>query len=290
MSDQESRVRTLTEEGLELYVSIKRSHETKTSNIWSHLCACVKDIDSCEDDSTALEKILTDVQQLFEEYKVKSFEFLEFLGRQKTEQSSNDEVSFEVYEKNIRTIEGNLMKLKELLYKLKESDKLDKTALDSSSQLSSSSTSLSSIIAQKKAKAGEARVRAAYAKKEADIKRQKAAMKEQIPVQNAALEKENAELEADLELLAHTREIAATEAAIETLQIEEEKVKELMNIPLVSKMELTEKYVNGLPDEDHNTPRLMSQFPSQHINPGRPKMMTSQQGQFEPHAFVQQSR
>lgn len=255
MSDQESRVRTLTEEGLELYVSTKRSHETKASNIWSHLCACVKDIDSCEDDSTALEKILTDVQQLFEEFKVKSFEFLEFLGRQKTEQSSNDKVSFEAsYEKNIRTIEGNLMKLKELLYKLKESDKLDKTALDSSSQLSSSSSSLSSIIAQKKAKAEEARVRAAYAKKEADIKRQKAAMKEQIAVQNAAMEKGNAELEADLELLAHTREIAATEAAIETLQIEEEKVKELMNIPLVPKMELTEKYVNGLPDEDHNTP------------------------------------
>lgn len=154
MSDQESRVRTLTEEGLELYVSTKRSHETKTSNIWSHPCACIKDIDSCEDVSTALEKILTDVQQLFEEYKVKSIEFLEFLGRQKTEQSSNDKVSFEAsYEKNIRTIEGNLMKLKELLYKLKESDKLDKTALDSSSQLSSSSSSLSSIIAQKKAKA-----------------------------------------------------------------------------------------------------------------------------------------
>lgn len=141
MSDQESRVRTLTEEGLELYLSNKRSHETKTSNIWSHLCACIKDIDSCQDDSAALEKILTDVQQLFEEYKVKSFEFLEFLERQKTEQSSNDKVSFEAsYEKNIRIIEGNLMKLKELLYKLKESDKLDKTALDSSSQLSSSSS------------------------------------------------------------------------------------------------------------------------------------------------------
>lgn len=109
---------------------------------------------------------------------MKSFEFLEFLGRQKTEQSSNDKVSFEAsYEKNIRIIEGNLMKLKELLYKLKESDKLDKTALDSSSQLSSSSSSLSSIIAQKKAKAEEGRVRAAYAKKEADVKRQKAAMK-----------------------------------------------------------------------------------------------------------------
>lgn len=61
------------------------------------------------------------------------------------------------------------------------------------------------------------------------------------------MEKENTELEADLELLAHTREIAATEAAIETLQIEEEKVKELMNIPLVPKRELTEKYVNDLP-------------------------------------------
>lgn len=42
---------------------------------------------------------------------MKSFEFLEFLGRQKTEQSSNDRVSFEAsHEKNIRIIEGNLMK------------------------------------------------------------------------------------------------------------------------------------------------------------------------------------
>lgn len=42
---------------------------------------------------------------------MKSFDFLEFLGRQKTEQSSNDRVSFEAsHEKNIRIIEGNLMK------------------------------------------------------------------------------------------------------------------------------------------------------------------------------------
>lgn len=169
------------------------------------------------------------------------------------------------------------MKLKKLLYKVKERDKLDKTALDSSSQLSSLSSSLSSIIAQKKAKAEEARVRAAYARRKADIKIK---TKDSYDRANSCTKctqrhKENAELEADLELLANTREIAATEAAIEFLQIEEENVKELMNIPLVPKMELTEKYVKGLPDEDHNTPRLMSQFPSQHINPGRPIMMTS---------------
>lgn len=100
------------------------------------------------------------------------------------------------------------------------------------------------------------------------------------------MEKENAELEADFEHLAHVREIAAIEAAIKTLQIEE-KVKELMNIPLVPKRELTEKYVNDLPDEDYNTRRLMSQLPSQHLNLGQPIMMTFQRSQFEPHAFVQ---
>lgn len=63
-----------------------------------------------------------------------------------------------------------------------------------------------------------------------------------------------------------------------------------MNIPLVPKRELTEKYVNDLPEEDYNTPRLMSQLPSQHVNPGQPIMMTSQQSQFQPHAFVHQSR
>lgn len=115
-------------------------------------------------------------------------------------------------------------------------------------------------------------------------------MREQIAVQNAGMEKENAELEADLDLLAHTREIAATEAAIETLQLEEEKVKELMNIPLVPKRKLTEKYVHDLPEEDYNTSQLMSQFPSQHVNPGQSIIMTSQQSQFEPHAFVHQSR
>lgn len=111
-------------------------------------------------------------------------------------------------------------------------------------------------------------------------------MKEQIAVQNAAMEKENAELEADFEHLAHVREIAAIEAAIKTLQIEEE-VKELMNISLVPKRELNEKYVNDLPDEDYNTPRLMSQLLSQHLNLGQPIMMTFQRSQFEPRAFVQ---
>lgn len=101
------------------------------------------------------------------------------------------------------------------------------------------------------------------------------------------MEKENAELEADFEHLAHVRGIAAIEAAIKTLQIEEEKVKELMNISLVPKRELTEKYVNDLPDEDYNTRRLMSQLPSQHLNLGQPIMMTFQRSQFEPHAFVQ---
>lgn len=53
-------------------------------------------------------------------------------------------------------------------------------------------------------------------KERANVKRQKAVIKEQLAIQNAAMEKENAKFEADLKLLVHTREISATEAAIET--------------------------------------------------------------------------
>lgn len=289
MSEQESRVRTPTEEGLALYASNKERYDTKINSIWCRLLTYIKDIEACQIDAAALQTLQTDVNYLFEDYKINALEFLEFLDRPNTQQSVKDKESFSTaFENNVRTIEENLQRIKVLLCKFSECNKGEQTLLETLSQQSSRS-SLSCIIAQNKAKAEEARVRAVYAKKEAEIKRQKAAMKERIAIQNAAIEKENAELEADLEVLAHTREIAATEAALETLEIEEEKSKNLLDIPSVPKKELTAKYVNDLPAENHLNPHAESYFPSQHVTIGQPATMTYHPVQAGyPHSIVQQ--
>lgn len=81
MSEQESRVRTPTEEGLALYASNKERYDTKINSIWCRLLTYIKDIEACQNDSAALQNIQTDVNHLFEDYKINALEFLEFLDR-----------------------------------------------------------------------------------------------------------------------------------------------------------------------------------------------------------------
>lgn len=265
----ESRVKTLTEKGSQRYEELKNEHLSRIEKTWKHIDTESRLIDENKNNLKSLQEIENSLAVYTARYSTLADSFVNFLKRNNTEESRNEETKFGIKDNDYRLLmDDAVRKIRDYVSTLLDEDGhsciSSKHSLISKCNIQRSNiSSMSSIIARKKAKAGAARAQVQFADQEAEIKRQQ-----------ASIDHQRANLDVELDLLAQRRKAAVAEAEVAALQQTEDNemgsTRQSITTPLphIDKKTHTKQYIEqhaSFHDIGFVDPEPEPQYTSNHL-------------------------
>lgn len=221
-TEHEKRLRSLTEKGLESYVSKCAKYGEQLRKSTERIETLSAQIPDCINSRIAGESLANDLNVEYNQYRLLSSEYRAFLDRANTQQSKEDLSSHSDLEsKYSQLAETAISQL--LSVKLESVSRTSQHHRSPAGSVHSSkvSSKISSVITMKRAEAAAARARLEFAKKETELRKQQAQLDEQEIMAKANTTRLKAELDAQLDLLTHQKVVAAAEAEAQALEVSE---------------------------------------------------------------------
>ena len=233
-----SRIRTLTERGMEAYTEKKENFWQNIEKLWKCLDSICKTTKTPPEDIQDILSMEEEIVTKYEEYRSLCLTYLDFLKKTRSEESLRDFDSFinleEIRKCKVETALEILRENRKAASVATRSVKIKKSKSQRSSRGSSAVTDVSSLVKKTRARAEAEKANLAYAEKQALILKQRAEM-EQEAAQEAARKKaemeqeaariarKEAEFKAELELLESRKKAAAAEAEARALEYNESR-------------------------------------------------------------------
>ena len=232
-----SRLRTLTEAGLEEYQKRKCDFNEKLDLYRRDICKILDEKEETDPEEIVMKKY--ELKTVFSSYQKEHKKYTEFLTKTRTKESTKQMcMDEEIFQRVKRDV---LQKLEIMTHTLKQLNIENGT--DYQSRHASSTTS-SSRLSRQRAKAEAAKARMTFERKQLDLKKEQARLLEEQLRSKAAIDRKRQELDAEIEYLEKEKDAVAA-AAEYTALVQEHSTSHSLVGEVVDKNEQTRQYISN---------------------------------------------